>query len=92
VGAIYRVVAHLDFRNLRISPPPITPPQPAEPPAAERTVSEADQNTVVDLGRVAWLGTVLGCLVAVLVLVTQGYYGYALVTFAVAIAAAINLL
>ena len=50
------------------------------------------QNTAVDLGRIAWLGTVLVCLVAVLILVLQGYYGYAAVTFAVALAAGINLL
>jgi hypothetical protein len=35
--------------------------------------------------------TVLACLVAVLVLLLQGYYGYALVTFAVAVSAAFNL-
>jgi len=39
----------------------------------------------------AWLGTSLACLIAVVVLVLQGYYGYAGVTFAVAVAAAINL-
>jgi hypothetical protein len=50
------------------------------------------QNTAVDLGRIAWLGTVLVCLVTVLILVLQGYYGYAAVTFAVALAAGINLL
>ena len=31
------------------------------------------------------------CLVAVLILVVQGYFGYAAVTFAVALAAGINL-
>jgi hypothetical protein len=46
----------------------------------------------VDLARVAWLVTVLGCLVAVAVLIVQGYYGYAGVTFAVAVSAATNLL
>ncbi|HLH64137.1 MAG TPA: hypothetical protein VKV27_00395 [Solirubrobacteraceae bacterium] len=46
----------------------------------------------MDLGRLAWLATVLACLVAVLVLVLEGYYGYAGVTFAVALSAAINLL
>jgi hypothetical protein len=50
------------------------------------------QNDAVDLGRIAWLGTVLVCLVTVLILALQGYYGYAAVTFAVALAAAINLL
>ncbi len=64
----------------------------AEPPDAEpRTVGEEDQNTVVDLARIAWLGTVGACLIAVLVLVLEGYFGYAGVTFAVAVAAAINL-
>lgn len=46
----------------------------------------------VDLARVAWLVTVLACLLAVLILVLQGYIGYAAVTFAVALSAAINLL
>ena len=52
---------------------------------------DAGQNTVVDLGRLAWLGTVGVCLIVVLILVLQGYYGYAAVTFAVALAAGINL-
>jgi hypothetical protein len=70
----------------------ITRLEDTETTDAEPTVSEAEQNTAVDLGRLAWLGTVLACLIAVLVLVLQGYYGYAAVTFAVALAAAINLL
>jgi hypothetical protein len=45
----------------------------------------------VDLARIAWLTVVIGCLIAVLVLGLQGYYGYAGVTLAVAISAAINL-
>jgi hypothetical protein len=45
----------------------------------------------VDLGRLAWLLTVIACLIAVLILGLQGYYGYAGVTLAVAISAAINL-
>jgi hypothetical protein len=45
----------------------------------------------VDLGRIAWVATVLACLIAVLILLLQGYYGYAGVTFAVAVSAAINL-
>jgi hypothetical protein len=48
-------------------------------------------NRPVDLARVAWLVTVLMCLIAVLILVLQRYLGYAAVTFAVAVAAAINL-
>lgn len=45
----------------------------------------------MNLGRIAWLVAVLACLVTVLILVLEGYYGYAAVTFAVAIAAGINL-
>ena len=45
----------------------------------------------MDLARIGWLATVLVCLVAVLILLLQGYVGYAGVTFAVAVSAAINL-
>lgn len=45
----------------------------------------------VDLARLGWLATVLVCLITVLILVVQGYFGYAGVTFAVAVAAALNL-
>jgi hypothetical protein len=45
----------------------------------------------VDLARIAWLVTVGLCLIAVLVLVLYGYLGYAAVTFAVALAAGLNL-
>ncbi|MBV8946300.1 MAG: hypothetical protein JO286_25185 [Solirubrobacterales bacterium] len=70
----------------------ITRADRTEPDEAEPTVGEADQNSVVDLGRLAWLGTVVVCLIALLILVLQGYYGYAAVTLAVAVAAGINLL
>jgi len=69
----------------------ITRADPTQPTEAEPTVGEADENSAVDLGRLTWLGTVLLCLITVLILVLQGYYGYAAVTFAVAVAAAINL-
>lgn len=49
------------------------------------------ENTAVDLARIAWLATVLACLVAVLILVLEGYLGYSGVTFVVALSAAINL-
>jgi hypothetical protein len=55
------------------------------------TVDADSENTVVDLARIGWLATVVACLIAVLILALQGYYGYAGVTLAVAIAAAINL-
>jgi hypothetical protein len=78
---------------LRTSQPTITLPDHAEPTRAEPpTVGDDDPNAVVNLGRIAWLGTVGACLIAVLILVLEGYYGYAAVTFAVAVAAAINLL
>jgi hypothetical protein len=56
-------------------------------PADARSRESGD----VDLGRIAWVLTVLGCLVAVVILVLEGYFGYAGVTFAVGAAAAINL-
>jgi hypothetical protein len=45
----------------------------------------------VDLARVVWLVTVVACLVTVLILALRGYWGYAGVTFAVAVAAGFNL-
>lgn len=45
----------------------------------------------MDLARISWLITVGVCLIAVLILVIQGYIGYAGVTLAVAMCAAINL-
>jgi hypothetical protein len=71
------------------------PPHNADATVGDEGHNDAvdlDQNTSVDLGRIAWLGTVLVCLVVVVILVLQGYYGYAAVTFAVALAAGINLL
>jgi hypothetical protein len=50
-----------------------------------------NENRPVDLARIAWLATVGALLIIVLVLVLQGYYGYAGVTLAVALAAGINL-
>jgi hypothetical protein len=66
--------------------------QAKTPEAESRSVGDDEQNAVVNLGRLAWLGTVGACLIAVLILVLEGYYGYAGVTFAVAVAAFINLL
>ena len=43
------------------------------------------------LNRIAWIVTVGICLLAALILLLSGYDGYAGVTLAVAIAAAINL-
>ena len=49
------------------------------------------ENRVVDFARVWWLVTVVACLVAVLILVLEGYIGYAGITLAVGISAAVNL-
>ena len=83
---------------MRNSPPTTDqlerPPDPAGSTVGDDGENDAvdpGENTAVDLGRLAWLGTVLVCLITVLILVLQGYYGYAAVTFAVALAAAINL-
>jgi len=46
----------------------------------------------VDLARIAWMITVLACLIAAAILVLDGYLGYAGVTLAVAISAGINLM
>ena len=87
----------LDFRNLRTSPttkrldPPPDSDESAVGDDGQNDAVDTGQNNPVDLGRIAWLGTVLVCLVVVLILVLQGYYGYAAVTFAVALAAGINL-
>jgi hypothetical protein len=76
---------------LRTPPPTTTEIDRSDPVAPDPAVGPEDENTLVDLGRLAWLGTVLACLIAVLILALQGYYGYAAVTFAVALAAGINL-
>jgi len=60
-----------------------------EPTSA--TVSGDGENSLVDLARIGWLATVVACLIAVVILALQGYYGYAGVTLAVAISAGINL-
>jgi hypothetical protein len=45
----------------------------------------------VELGRIAWLVTTVSCLIAAVIVLIDGYQGYAAVAFAVAISAAINL-
>jgi hypothetical protein len=47
--------------------------------------------SAVDLGRLAWMVTMLACLVTAIILLLEGYYGYAGVTFAVSLSAFINL-
>jgi hypothetical protein len=55
------------------------------------SVDGGGENTAVDLARIGWLVTVFACVIAVVILALDGYYGYAGVTFAVAVSAAINL-
>jgi hypothetical protein len=59
--------------------------------ARARSSPGAARIPAVDLARIGWLVTVLACVIAVVILALDGYYGYAGVTFAVAISAAINL-
>jgi len=49
------------------------------------------QDGQVRLARLAWSVTALICLLTAVILGLNGYYGYAIVTFAVALAAAINI-
>jgi hypothetical protein len=45
----------------------------------------------VPLGKAAWLGTVIVCVIAAGVLLLVGYYGYGATVLVVAMSAAINL-
>jgi hypothetical protein len=45
----------------------------------------------MQVARIGWSSVVFVCLVVVLILILQGYLGYAAVTLAVAASAAINL-
>jgi hypothetical protein len=71
--------------------PPRTEPAPPGYIGREREHSDVDEHKGVDLARIAWLATVAACLIAVAILILEGYYGYAAVTFAVAASAALNL-
>jgi hypothetical protein len=79
-------------RAEREQPSPVLAREPAPPVPESEAVRPEDNTPAVDLARMAWLVTVLACLLAVAILVLQGYVGYAGVTLAVAVAAAINLL
>jgi hypothetical protein len=63
---------------------------PAPVPGSPDVGRERDNGTV-GLARIAWLVTVLACVVTIVILMVEGYYGYALVTLAVAVSAGINL-
>ena len=45
----------------------------------------------MNLARIGWLTIVAVCTITILILVVQGYFGYAGVTLAVGVSAAINL-
>jgi hypothetical protein len=70
---------------------PPSEPGPARYDGREREHMDVEEHGSVDLARLAWLVTVGACLIAVAILIVEGYYGYAAVTFAVAAAAALNL-
>ena len=70
---------------------PRTDPERTRYIGDEREDTDVDEHSGVDLARLAWLVTVGACLIAVAILVLEGYYGYAAVTFAVAASAALNL-
>jgi hypothetical protein len=68
-------------------------PAPVASPGSDRSdVSTPSDNGGVDLARLAWLVTVLACVITIAILAVEGYYGYALVTLAVALSAGINLM
>ena len=69
------------------------PDLPDVGPAAQRgpDVRPEGDNGAVGLARIAWLVTVLACVITIVILMVEGYYGYALVTLAVAVSAGINL-
>jgi hypothetical protein len=68
--------------------PPTGGPSPSRGPVILRN----GDNAGVDLARLSWIATVFACVIAVVVLLLQGYYGYAIVTLAVAVSAGINLI
>jgi hypothetical protein len=45
----------------------------------------------VPLSRIAWLVTVVACVITAALLLISSYYGYAVITGAVALSAAVNL-
>lgn len=91
-----RRAVRLSGDNLRVTTAQIPTTKATDSAASdsrERTAPRASEgeNEGVNLARLAWLATVLLCLIAVVILTLEGYLGYAGVTFAVAVAAAINL-
>lgn len=71
---------------------PEAPPRPTAEEASHGDAVEAGQNDGVTLARAAWLVTVTGFILAALLLLLNGYFGYFLVLLSVACAAGVNLL
>ena len=59
---------------------------------AAAAVGAGGKNALVPLNRIAWLVTVIACLLTAVLLLISGYQGYAAVFAAVGASAAINLL
>jgi hypothetical protein len=66
-------------------------PRGAHPPPRSATVGPGRDNARVTFTRIAWLLTVLACVVTGVALLVSGYVGYAAVFGAVGACAAINL-
>jgi hypothetical protein len=60
--------------------------------AQGRATGHVGENSGVSLSRIAWIVTVGICVIAALLLLLNGYVGYAGVLLAVGTAAAVNLL
>lgn len=88
-----RPAEHPTVRSAPVDQPPtketVRVPAAAGPP--RESARAEDEDPTVDLARISWWVTVLICAALVLILVLQGYFGYAAVTLAVGIAAGINL-
>ena len=66
--------------------------EPLRGPLGSERPCHAGHNTGVPLSRISWLVTVGICLIAALLLVLNGYFGYSGILLAVGAAAAVNLL
>jgi hypothetical protein len=63
--------------------------RPVRPADSESAI--CGQNSGVPLSRIAWIATVVICVVAAVLVLLNGYVGYFFVLLAVAASAAINL-
>jgi hypothetical protein len=70
--------------------PPSSERPPVEPEAGGHAVAAAEPHTGLSLAQVTWSVTAFVFVLAGALLLAEGYYGYAIVTLAVAASAAIN--